>query len=162
MKDNMEHLNAFIEENLWSDLAELYETATRGAYTVDDNGNTCALRTGRDGSTYSEPIADFVIVPRETIVHVYGQKRFVEHILSGYDYKRRVLPLVSVPAQKLASFNWVVEKWRGAVIYSGQQKRDRLREAVLMVERETATRKEVFYGNTNRQPRKGPCYFSHA
>ena len=142
--DNLSCLQVFMDENRWGALTSIYEKATRGAYTIDQNGQTCALRTGRDGATYSEPVSDFVILPQETILRDDGLDRTMEYRLIGYDYKHNPLPLVSVPAAKFATFGWIVENWPGAVIFAGQQKRERLREAVQMVERETADRRTVF------------------
>lgn len=138
-RDNMEHLNAFTKETIWADLAKLYETATHGMYTIDDTGNTCELKTYRNGKTRKIPLADFVIIPSKIVVHNNGRNRFVEYWLTGYDCNRCVLPLVSIPASKVFSFRWVVNSWRGAIIYSVCGAREKLRVAIQMVAREIAT-----------------------
>lgn len=132
-------------------LRNVYERATNGAYTIDDSGNICAVRTLRDGGESLEPVSDFCVEPLETVKRDDGLEQSLEYGLKGYDYKGRQLPLVRVPASKFSTFSWITESWPGAVIRAGQTKKERLRECVQMVERETATRRIVYSHSGWRQ-----------
>ncbi len=124
-------------------IQQAYADASGGEY-VAEPFRTLRTKIDRNGNVTTERLADFVIIPEESVTRDDGATKTRELVLSGRDVRGRILPRVRVPAAQLDAFRWVAENWPGAVVCAGQNKKDHLRAAIQQVERELAVSRTVY------------------
>jgi len=108
---------------------------------VVESGCLCAVRFGRDGDRYSEPLCNFVAEVVEDVAHDDGEEVIRQFTVSGRLADGRPLPTVRVDAARFTAMGWVNDVWGvQAVVRAGWRTKDQLREAIQLRSDEAVSR----------------------
>lgn len=110
-------------------------------YTIED-GRLCAVKHGRDGSQYTEPLCNFVAEVIEDVARDDGSTEIDrEFMIKGKLASGEPLPPVRVSAGKFQGMGWITDAWGiQAVPRAGWRTRDLLREAIQVLSKKVETR----------------------
>jgi len=98
---------------------------------VVEGGCLCAVRYGRDGDRYAEPLCNFVAEVIEDVAHDDGEEVTRQFTVTGQLEDDTRLPTARVDAGKFTAIGWVNDVWGvRPVVRAGWRTRDQLREAI--------------------------------
>lgn len=111
------------------ELRKAHEEASDKEYSFANGGVVRVTHMG-NGDVKRETLCNFYPRVREIVTLDDGAEKLTELVMDGFDRHGAVLPVVHVPAEKLARFDWLRGAWSFAVVKAGQMVKDRLREDI--------------------------------